>query len=129
MEQLQEMFGHKSGQAHFEAIKKYGNARMALTTHVRDHFIKMTNYFQEAELHEATIDEETQVRLILNSLAPTFLTFTINYFLNKLNCEMTQFLKEIQMYEAINGGLSKGGEKKWLLLLQLLLRVPRSKLT
>ncbi|XP_062113613.1 uncharacterized protein LOC133824667 [Humulus lupulus] len=68
MEQLQEMFGPKSGQAHFEATKKYVKARMAPGMHVRDHFIKMTNYFQEAELHGATIDKETQVGLILNSL-------------------------------------------------------------
>ncbi|XP_062086037.1 uncharacterized protein LOC133792132 [Humulus lupulus] len=58
MEQLQEMFRHKSGQACFEAMKKYANARMAPGMHVRDHFIKMANYFQEAELHRATIDEE-----------------------------------------------------------------------
>ncbi|XP_062089329.1 uncharacterized protein LOC133795884 [Humulus lupulus] len=45
MEQLQEMFGHKSGQACFEATRKYANARVAPTMHVRDHFIKMTNYF------------------------------------------------------------------------------------
>ncbi|XP_062114404.1 uncharacterized protein LOC133825488 [Humulus lupulus] len=59
MDQLQEMFRHKSRQARFEATKKYANARMAPGMHVRDHFIKMTNYFQEAELHGATIDEET----------------------------------------------------------------------
>ncbi|XP_062103867.1 uncharacterized protein LOC133814985 [Humulus lupulus] len=51
VEQLQELFGHKSGQAHSEATKKYANSRMALTMHVRDHFIKMTNYFHEIELH------------------------------------------------------------------------------
>ncbi|XP_062100597.1 uncharacterized protein LOC133806522 [Humulus lupulus] len=90
MEQLQEMFGHNYGQARFETNKKYANARMTLTMHVRDHFMKMTNYFQEAELHGATIDEENRVGLILNSLAPTFLTFTTNYFLNKMNYGMTQ---------------------------------------
>ncbi|XP_062100598.1 uncharacterized protein LOC133806523 [Humulus lupulus] len=58
MEQLQEKFGHKSGQARFEANKKYANAKMAPMMHVCDHFIKMTSYFQEAELHGATIDEE-----------------------------------------------------------------------
>ncbi|XP_062108444.1 uncharacterized protein LOC133819259 [Humulus lupulus] len=76
MEQLQEMFGHKSARASFEATKKYVNCRMAPGQHVRDHFIKMTNYFQEAELHGATVDEKTQ------------------------------------MYEGINGGPSKGPEKK-----------------
>ncbi|XP_062079982.1 uncharacterized protein LOC133784717 [Humulus lupulus] len=95
MEQLQEMFGHKSVQASFEATKKYVNCRMAPGQHVRDHFIKMTNYFQEVELHGATIDEKTQLGITLNSLAPSFLTFTTNYFLNKLDNGMTQLLNEL----------------------------------
>ena len=56
MEQLHKMFGHKSGKARFEAMKKYDNARMTPRMHVRDHFIKMMNYFQETKLHGATID-------------------------------------------------------------------------
>ncbi|XP_062112605.1 uncharacterized protein LOC133823771 [Humulus lupulus] len=95
MEQLKEMFGHKSMQASFEATKKYVNCRMAPSQHVRDHFIKMANYFQEVELHGATIYEKTQVGIILNSLAPSFLTFTTNYFLNKLDYGITQLLKEL----------------------------------
>ncbi|XP_062089703.1 uncharacterized protein LOC133796244 [Humulus lupulus] len=81
MEQLQEMFGHKSRQARFEAKKKYANVRMAPGMHVHDHFIKKMNYFQKAKLHGATIDEETQVALILNSLVSIFLQFTTNYLL------------------------------------------------
>ncbi|XP_062080624.1 uncharacterized protein LOC133785397 [Humulus lupulus] len=83
MKQLQEMFGHKFGQAHFEATKKYADSRIVPGMHVCDHFIKMMNNFQEEELHGATIDEETQVGLILNSLAPSFLPFTTNYLLKK----------------------------------------------
>ncbi|XP_062114246.1 uncharacterized protein LOC133825300 [Humulus lupulus] len=76
MAQLKEMFEHKSAQASFEATNKYVSCRMAPGQHVHDHFIKMKNYFQEAELHGATVDEKTQ------------------------------------MYEGINGGPSKGPEKK-----------------
>ncbi|XP_062100540.1 histone H1-II-like [Humulus lupulus] len=72
----------------------------------------MMKYFQEAKLHGATLDEKTQVGIILNSLAPSFLTFTTNYFLNKLEYGMTQLLNELQIYEGINGGKSKGHEKK-----------------
>ncbi|XP_062115922.1 uncharacterized protein LOC133830038 [Humulus lupulus] len=84
MEQLQEMFEHKFGQDRFEATKKYANARMAPGMHVRDHFITMMNYFQEPELHGDTINDQTQVGLILNSLSPSFLQFFTNYLLNKL---------------------------------------------
>ncbi|XP_062080559.1 uncharacterized protein LOC133785327 [Humulus lupulus] len=45
MDQLKEMFGHKSNQARFEATKNYVNAKMVLGMHVRDHFIEMMNYF------------------------------------------------------------------------------------
>ncbi|XP_062106637.1 uncharacterized protein LOC133817976 [Humulus lupulus] len=39
MDQLQEMFWHKSAQASFEATKRYVNCRMAPGQHARDHFI------------------------------------------------------------------------------------------
>ncbi|XP_062114103.1 uncharacterized protein LOC133825130 [Humulus lupulus] len=87
MEQLQEMFGHKSAQASFKAPKKYVNC-MAPGNHVRDHFIKITNYFHEVELHGAIVDEKTQVGIILNSLGANFLMLTMNYFLNKLDYGM-----------------------------------------
>ena len=47
-------------------------------THIRDHIMSMTNYFTEAELRMATLDEPTQVGIILNSLLNEFLPFTIN---------------------------------------------------
>ncbi|XP_062086083.1 uncharacterized protein LOC133792183 [Humulus lupulus] len=112
MDQLQDMFGHKSNHTRFESTKRYENANMAPGMHVRDHFIKMMNYFQEVELYGATIDEKTQLGLILNSLSPSFLTFITNYFLNNLEYDMTQLLNELQMFEVINGGPSKGTENK-----------------
>ena len=45
-----------------------------------------------------TIDEETQVSLILNSLSPAFLPFTTNYVLNKLNYGMTQLMNKLQIF-------------------------------
>ena len=45
----------------------------------------MTNYFTEAELHGAEIDQVTQVGIILNSLSPDFIQFNSNYIMNKLN--------------------------------------------
>ncbi|KAG6473764.1 hypothetical protein ZIOFF_067681 [Zingiber officinale] len=103
MESLQEMFGQQSEQAHHEATRKYTNARMFLDTHVRDHVMQMTNYFSEAEMHGAVIDEGTQVSIILNSLSSDFIPFTSNYIMNKLNYGMTQLLNELQTFEAILG--------------------------
>ncbi|KAG6503288.1 hypothetical protein ZIOFF_035599 [Zingiber officinale] len=103
MESLQEMFGQQSEQARHEATRKYTNARMILGTHVRDHVMQMTNYFSEAEMHGAVIDEGTQVSIILNSLSSDFIPFTSNYIMNKLNYGMTQLLNELQTFEAILG--------------------------
>ena len=54
-------------------------------TPIRDHVIMMTNYFTEAELHGAKIDQVTQVGIILNSLSLDFIQFNSNYIMNKMN--------------------------------------------
>ena len=46
---------------------------MIAGTPVRDHVMKMTDYFTEAELHGALMDEVTQVGSILNSLPSNFI--------------------------------------------------------
>ncbi|XP_075508105.1 uncharacterized protein LOC142544999 [Primulina tabacum] len=70
----------------------------------------MVNYFTEAETHGATIDDGTQVSMILESLPPTFLQFKSNYVMNKLNYNMTQLLNELQTFEAIAIGKVQEGE-------------------
>ena len=82
---LQEMFGQKNEQVCIEITGKYTTARMKTGTPVRDHVMMMTNYFIEAELHGAEIDQVTQVGIILNSLSPDFNLFNSNYIMNKLN--------------------------------------------
>ena len=62
----------------------------------------MTNYFTEAELHGAQIDEVTQVGIILNSLSTDFIQFTSNYIMNKLNYSLSQLLNELHTFESIS---------------------------
>ena len=62
----------------------------------------MTNYFTEAELHGAEIDQVTQVEIILNSLLPDFIKFNSNYIMNKLNYSVSQLLNELQTFESIS---------------------------
>ena len=85
LDSLQEMFGQKNEQACIEITGKYTTARMKTATPVRDHVMMMKNYFIEAELHGAKIDQVTQVGIILNSLSPDFIQFNSNYIMNKLN--------------------------------------------
>ena len=109
MESLQAMFGQQSDQSRHDAIKKAMNAKMKRGTPVRDHVLNMINYFGEAEVHGATIDDRTQVSMILETLLPDFLQFKSNYVMNKLNYKMTQLLNELQTFESISKDKGKHG--------------------
>ena len=89
MESLQAMFGQQSDQSQHDTIKKAMKAKMERGTPVRDHVLNMINYFGEAEVHGATIDDRTQVSIILESLSLDFLHFKSNYVMNKLNYTIT----------------------------------------
>ena len=102
LDALQEMFGRQSEQARIELTHKYSSAKMRAGTPVRDHVMLMTNYFTEAELHGAQIDEVTQVGIILNSLSADFIQFTSNYIMNKLNYGLSQLLNKLQTFESIS---------------------------
>ena len=73
LDSLQEIFRQKNEQTCIEITGKYTTARMKTGMPVRDHVMMMTNYFTEAELHGADIDQVTQVGIILNSLSPDFI--------------------------------------------------------
>ena len=70
----------------------------------------MINLIHEAEIHGATIDEKTQVNVILESITPAFIPFTTNYIMNKLEYNLTQLLNELQTFETISKTRSKEGE-------------------
>ncbi|XP_074559221.1 uncharacterized protein LOC141815202 [Curcuma longa] len=110
MDSLQAMFGQQSSQSKHEAIKNAMNAKMKKGQSVGAHVLNMVNYFTEAETHGATIDDGTQVSMILESLPPAFLQFKSNYVMNKLSYNMTQLLNELQTFEAISIGKVQEGE-------------------
>ncbi|PON57845.1 hypothetical protein PanWU01x14_170580 [Parasponia andersonii] len=78
-------------------------------TPVRDNVLNMINYFGEAEVHQVTIDDRTQVSMILESLSPDFLQFKSNYVMNKLNYTMIQLLNELQTFESVSKDKGKDG--------------------
>ena len=98
LDSVQGMFGRKDEQALIEITGKYSTAKMKSGTPVRDHVMMMTNYFTEAELHGGTIDEVSQVGMILNSLSNDFIQFTSNYIMNKLKYDLSQLLNELQTF-------------------------------
>ncbi|KAK4478466.1 hypothetical protein RD792_013941 [Penstemon davidsonii] len=101
-ESLQAMFGQPSDQSRHESTRRFMNARMKKGAPVRDHVLDMINTVHEAEIHGATIDDKTQVSIILGSLTSDFAPFTTNYIMNKLEYNLTQLLNELQTFEAIS---------------------------
>ena len=95
LDSVQGMFGRKDEQALREITGKYSTAKMKSATPVRDHVMMLTNYFTEAELHGGTIDEVSQVGMILNSMSNDFNQFTSNYIMNKLKYDLSQLLNEL----------------------------------
>ena len=86
------------------------NAKMKKGVLVREHVLNMINLIHEAKIHGATIDERTQVSIILESLTPAFSQFITNYVISKLQHNMTQLLNELQTFEAISKTRPKEGE-------------------
>ena len=72
------------------------NAKMKKGVSVREHVLNMINLMHEKEIHGATIDERTEVSIILESLTPAFSQFTTNYVMNKLQYNMTPLLNKLQ---------------------------------
>ncbi|XP_062089493.1 uncharacterized protein LOC133796027 [Humulus lupulus] len=106
-ESLQAMFGQQSDQCIHEATITYMNMKMKKGVSVREHVLDMINTLHDAEVHGATIDERTQVSLILESLTPAFSTFTTNYVMEKLEYNMAQLLNEMQTFESLNKSNAK----------------------
>ena len=111
---LQAMFGQQSNQCHHEATRSYMNTKMKKWLSVREHVLNMINLMHEVEIHGATIDERTQVSIIIESLTPTFLQFTTNYVMNKLLYNMTQLLNELQTFKAISKTKPKESEANFV---------------
>ena len=76
---------------------------MSSGTHVKDHVMTMENYFNEAEICGSTLDEPTQMSIILISLSKDFNHLISNYVMHHLNYGMSQLMNELHTYELICG--------------------------
>ena len=97
MESLQEIFGRSSEQSRYEAIRAVMNSKMKNDSFVREHILKMINHFNEAKINGASIDEKTQLGMILETLFSDLLPFRTNYLMNQKNYNLTKLLNELQI--------------------------------
>ncbi|KAL5576534.1 hypothetical protein UlMin_018233 [Ulmus minor] len=105
---VQAMFGETSTRARFEAVKAIMNSRMKVGTPVRDHLLRIMAHFNEAEIHGSSIDQQTQVSIILETLPDSFIPFKTNYILNKIDLNLTVLMIKLQTFEGMIK--SKGGK-------------------
>ncbi|XP_038904311.1 uncharacterized protein LOC120090665 [Benincasa hispida] len=101
MASLQEMFGQPSSFVLHEAIKYVYNSCMRDGTNDREHVLDVMVHSNIAEAHGATIDETSQVSMILESLLKSFLTLQTNIVMNKIDYNLATLLIELQTYQPV----------------------------
>ncbi|XP_022847513.1 uncharacterized protein LOC111370033 [Olea europaea var. sylvestris] len=94
------MFGHQSRRVRFEASRTLQNIHMKLGMPMKDHMLTMIAHFNVAENLGVTIDQETQVDMMLNSLSDMFSQFTVDYHLHKMNMPLTELMNDLQNVES-----------------------------
>ena len=70
-------------------------------TSVRELVLNMMSYFITVEINGGTIDESSQVSIILTTLSKVFNQFKNNYGMNKLRFSLTQLLNELTLFESM----------------------------
>ncbi|KAL2505397.1 Uncharacterized protein Adt_21018 [Abeliophyllum distichum] len=67
---------------------------------VKDHMLTMIGHFNVAENLDTTIDADTQVDMVLDSLPDMFLQFIVDYHLHKMDMSLTKLMNELQNVES-----------------------------
>ena len=101
MDSLKGMFGDHGRLVWQIAMQRLMGAKMAEGTPVREHILKMIEFLNELETLGATIDTQTQVDIILNSLPASFAQFKLNYNLNQMNFSMSELMSPLQSVEGV----------------------------
>ena len=95
------MFGDHGRLARQVAMQRLMGAKMAKRTLVREHIFKMIDFLNELESLGATIDTQTQVDIILNSLPVAFAQFKLNYNMNQINFSISELMSSLQSAEGV----------------------------
>ena len=82
-------------------MQKLIGAKMAEGTPVREHVLKMIGFLNELETLGATIDTQTKVDIILNSLPASFAQFKLNYNMNQMNFSKSELMSFLQSVEGL----------------------------
>ena len=72
LENLKQMFGDQGRSPKQTAMRALMNTKMVEGTTIRDHVLNMIGLLNELEVLEAKIDNDSQVKMILQSLRESF---------------------------------------------------------
>ncbi|KAL0373287.1 UNVERIFIED_CONTAM: hypothetical protein Sradi_3244400 [Sesamum radiatum] len=67
---------------------------------VREHGIKMLSLVEKLEDHQAGLDNDTYIDMILQSLPPSYDPFFVNYNINRLEKSINELINILVQYEA-----------------------------
>ena len=100
---LKEMFGEQGRSARQETMRQIYNTKMTEGTSVREHCLRMISNLNALEVLGADIDGESQVDMILQSLAESFKEFKLNYNMNKKVYTLFELMNELVAAKGILG--------------------------
>ncbi|KAH0644790.1 hypothetical protein KY284_032674 [Solanum tuberosum] len=68
---------------------------------VKDHLLNMMNYLNELEILGASIDKESQGKMILQTLPDSFQQFLLNYNMTMMDFSLAKLFNELTTVESI----------------------------
>ena len=97
MASLHKMFGQNTHFAKEAALKRITNTKMEQGTRVHDHVLKMTDYFNEVEIHGVQINDKIKINMVIESLPDTFKEFKVSYILKDMT--LIELMHELHAIE------------------------------
>lgn len=96
---LQGLYGGQSRMEKFNIFKEIFTVRMEEGSSVLEHGLKMINYIAQLEKLGSVLDKDLATDLILQSLPDSFSQFVMNFYMNKLDCELTELVNMLTTAE------------------------------
>ena len=95
-----ELYGEQSRSMRYDLSQKFFHARMAATTSVGDHVLKMIGWIEELANLGFILDNELYTDIILQSLPSSYTQFISNFNMNNLNPSLPELLNILRVEES-----------------------------
>jgi len=96
---LKKMYGGQSRTARYQLSKALFKCTMPANAQVRPHVLKMIDLIEQLEKSKCKIGKELSQDLILQFPLDTFSQFTVNFNMNKMDCNLHEMLNLLIDYE------------------------------